>query len=242
VRQWDGLTVELCALYNQTGQPGKALELVSTRWFQPWEGGEGAAMGQHVRTHLSLGRLALRSGDPEKAKEHFLLALSSPKNLGEAKHLLANYSDIHYWLGNAYEALNQKEVARKHWSLAGNNKGDFQNMSVMSFSEMSYFTGAALLKLGKKAPALKLFKEMLAHGKKLEKTKAKIDFFATSLPDMLLFNDDLQFRQVTSARFIQALALLGIGKKTGAIKLLKDVLKRDPSHAMAADFLQELSQ
>jgi tetratricopeptide (TPR) repeat protein len=241
VRQWDGLTVELCALYNQTGQPEKALELVSTRWFQPWEGGEGAAMGQHVRTQLALGRIALRNGDAEGAIVHFTHALSSPENLGEAKHLLANQSDIHYWLGNAYEALNQKEVAKTHWDLAGNKTGDFQNMSVMSYSEMSYFTGAALMKLGKKAPAMKLFKEMLNHGKKLEKTKAKIDYFATSLPDMLLFNDDLQYRQVTSGRFIQALAYLGLGKKSGALKLLKDVLKRDPAHALAADFISELT-
>lgn len=240
VRQWDGLTVELCALYNQTGQPEKALDLVSTRWFQPWEGGEGASLGQHVRTHLSLGRIALREGKPETARDHFAHALTSPKNLGEAKHLLANQSDIHYWLGVALEATGEKAEAKKHWTLAGNHKGDFQNMSVMNFSEMTFFTASALMKLGKKKEAQKIFRDMLAHAKKLEKTKAKIDYFATSLPDMLLFNDDLQFRQVTSARFIQALAQLGLGKKALSLKLLKDVLKREPSHALAADFLGEL--
>jgi tetratricopeptide (TPR) repeat protein len=242
VKQWDGLTVELCALFNQTGQSQKALELVSTRWFQPWEGGEGAALGQHVRSHLSLGRKALSEGDAARAKEHFALALTSPVNLGEAKHLLANQSDIHYWLGEACEAMGDKAEAKKHWSIAGGHKGDFQNMSVMSFSEMTYFTASSLMKLGKKKEAQKIFKDMIAHAKKLEKTKAKIDYFATSLPDMLLFNDDLQFRQVTSARFIQALANLGLGKKSAGVKLLKDVLKRDPSHALAADFLRETTE
>lgn len=40
VRQRDDLTVELCALYNQTGRHTDALALVSSRRFQPWEGGE----------------------------------------------------------------------------------------------------------------------------------------------------------------------------------------------------------
>ena len=31
----DDLSVEICALYNQTGQPKRALALVSTRSFQP---------------------------------------------------------------------------------------------------------------------------------------------------------------------------------------------------------------
>ncbi len=61
--QRDDLNVELCALYNQTGQPEKALEILSHRKFQPWEGGEGQALGQHVRTHLALGREALLRKD-----------------------------------------------------------------------------------------------------------------------------------------------------------------------------------
>ncbi len=55
VRQRDDLSVELCALYNQTGRHDKALQLVASRQFQPWEGGEGGPLGQHVRAHLALG-------------------------------------------------------------------------------------------------------------------------------------------------------------------------------------------
>jgi tetratricopeptide (TPR) repeat protein len=241
VSAWDGLTVELCALYNQNGHPEKALALVSNRWFQPWEGGEGASLGQHVRTHLSLGRRELNLGNFEKARELFAHALTSPKNLGEAKHLLANQSDIHLWLGEAFAALKDLKTAKCHWTIAASNKGDFQQMSVMNFSEMTYFTGVALDRLGKKKEAQKLFKDMLVFAKKLEKTLAKIDYFATSLPDMLLFNDDLQARQVTSARFMQAVAEAGLNHKAAALKLLKDVLKRDPAHAAAADFIGELS-
>jgi tetratricopeptide (TPR) repeat protein len=241
VKAWDGLVVELAALYNQTGQPEKALPLIDKRNFQPWEGGEGAALGQHVRSHLLLGRRELLRGNFPREKDLFANALTSPKNLGEAKHMLANQSDIHYWLGEALHALGEKNLASRHWNLAAGQKGDFQQMSVKSYSEMTYFTAISLDRLGKKKEAQKLFKEMLAYAKKLEKEKAKIDYFATSLPDMLLFNDDLQFRQVTAARFMQALALSGLSQRARSIRMLRDVLKRDPAHAMASDFLDELT-
>ena len=74
-------------------------------------------------------------------------------------------------------------------------------------------------------------------GKKLHKAPAKIDYFATSLPTMLIFEDDLQFRQETTALFLQAQARLGLNQKVWSKSLLQSVLRRDPNHALAADFL-----
>ena len=115
VQQRDDLSVELCALYNQTGQHEKASRLIASRQFQPWEGGEGGPLGQHVRTQLALGRAALIKNNYAIAQEHFESALASPRNLNEAKHLLANQSDIHYWLGCALEGLGKKKAAQRHW-------------------------------------------------------------------------------------------------------------------------------
>ena len=239
--------MELCALYNQTGQHEKALALVSSRHFQPWEGGEGGPLGQWVRSHLALGRLALSQralshpvGEREKAREHFQAALTAPHHLGEAKHLLANQSDMHFWLGCALDTLGDRQSARRHWQAAAMFKGDFQEMSVRAFSEMTYFSALAWERLGRKAKAKKLLKDLLAFALKLQKTPAKIDYFATSLPTMLLFDDDIQFRQKTTALFLQAQAHLGLGRRIRARRLLASVLKRDPNHALASDLLEEL--
>ncbi|TAL07550.1 MAG: DUF5107 domain-containing protein, partial [Verrucomicrobia bacterium] len=237
VQQRDDLSVELCALYNQTGQHIKAAQLVASRQFQPWEGGEGGPLGQHVRAQLALGRAALSRNDFTKARSHFEHALTSPRNLSEAKHLLANQSDIHYWLGCACAGLRDEESARHHWLTAANFKGDFQEMSVRAFSEMTYYSALSREKLGERARAKQLFRELLAYAQKLQKTPAKIDYFATSLPTMLLFDDDLQFRQETTALFLQAQAQLGLGRKAKARLLLQTVLRRDPNHALAADLL-----
>jgi len=237
VRQRDDLSIELCALYNQTGKHEKAGQLVSSRRFQPWEGGEGGPLGQHVRAHLALGRSALTRGDFENARSHFESALNSPVNLGEARHLLANQSDIYYWLGCVLEGLGEQKAAQKQWLAAANFKGDFQEMSVRAFSEMTYYSALAWTKLGRQARAGKLFRDLLAFAQKLRQTRAKIDYFATSLPTMLIFADDIQFRQDTAAIFLQAQARLGLGQKTKARSLLQTVLRRDPNHAMAADLL-----
>ena len=157
VRQRDDLCIELCALYNQTGRHAKALELLTSRKFQPWEGGEGGPLGQHVRSLMALGRAALAKNEAAIAKEHFETALLSPRNLGEAKHLLANQSDIHYWLGCALVELGDKSAARKHWLLAANFKGDFQEMSVRALSEMTFYSALSWEKLGQRAESEETF-------------------------------------------------------------------------------------
>ena len=212
VNERDDLSVEICALYNQTGQPERALEIVSTRKFQPWEGGEGLALGQHVRTHRALSRIAFNAGDLATAKVHLQTALCSPHHLGEARHLLANQSDIHFELGKVCSALHDEVEARAHWKMAAEFRGDFQEMSVRRFSEMTYYSALSLKSLGKLAAAGKLLKHLLEFAKEMEKKKATIDYFATSLPTMLLFNDDIQFRQETAALFLKAQAHDRFGK------------------------------
>jgi tetratricopeptide (TPR) repeat protein len=239
VMQRDDLIVELCALLNQTGRHVEAMHLLAGRKFQPWEGGEGLALGQHVRTQLALGRVALGHNDFSSAANHFAEALRSPDNLSEAKHLLANQSDIHYRLGATLNFLGEKKSAREHWLAAATFKGDFQEMSVRAFSEMTFYSALSWERLGREAKAKKLYRELLDHAEKLAKTPAKIDYFATSLPTMLLFDDDIQVRQETTALFLQAQAHWGLGQKVRAKALLRQVLKRDPNHALAADLAAE---
>ncbi|MEY2466148.1 MAG: hypothetical protein QOD03_669, partial [Verrucomicrobiota bacterium] len=241
VRQRDDLSIELGALYNQTGRHDQAGQLVARRQFQPWEGGEGGPLGQHVRAQLALGRAALVAGNFAKARSHFEHALASPQNLSEARHLLANKSDIHYWLGCALAGLGEKKAAQAYWLAAANFKGDFQEMSVRAFSELTYYSALSLEKLGQPAKAKKLFRDLLAYAQKLQQTQAKIDYFATSLPTMLLFDDDLQFRQETTAIFLAAQAQLGLGKKNKAKLSLQTTLRRDPNHALAADLLSGMT-
>ena len=91
--------------------------------------------------------------------------------------------------------------------------------------------------LGSETKAKRLLRGLLAFAFKLQKAEARIDYFATSLPTMLLFHDDPQSRQETMALFLQAQARLGLGQTARGRSWLRTVLDRDPNHALAADLL-----
>lgn len=206
----DDLTVEICILLNLTGMFCEALQILENRKFQPWEGGEGMALGQYIQTHLNLGCTALGNEDATTAVYHFQMALDPPRNLGEAKHPLANQSEVHYWLGQAYHVLKRNKEAKSHWKLAADFRGDFQDMSTRAFSEMTYFSALAMRSLGRNAAAENLLKGLLKYSKDLARKEPKIDFFATSLPTMLLFAEDLHERQSETAMALEALARKGL--------------------------------
>ena len=237
----DDLCVELCALYNHTDQPDLALKLLLERHFQPWEGGEGQVLGQYVRTRLALGQRALNQGQAGEALKQFTAALDLPENLGEARHLLANPSDILYWLGRAYQANGEHDKANAVWERAASFRGDFQSMSVRAYSEMSYFSGQALAELGRNDAAETLFRAVLDYADALLATTATIDYFATSLPTMLLFEDDQQKRQNALAHLMKAQAYYGLGELDSSSEQLASVLAADPNNAVAIDLRKEFT-
>jgi len=237
----DDLSVELAALCNQVGRPANALGLLQSRSFQPWEGGEGLVLGEYVRAQILLGREALASGDARGAIEHFDSANHPPQSLNEARHLLANSSNIEFWLGEAWAAAGDTGKAKLHWEKAERQRGDFQQMQVRAVSEMTYWSAMALCRLGRDEEAAALFTNILDYAAALEKETPKIDYFATSLPAMLLFEEDLRKRQQITATFLRAQALFGLGQNAEAHAALTEVQRLDRSHAGAHDLLADIS-
>jgi tetratricopeptide (TPR) repeat protein len=236
----DDLAVELATLFNQANQPQQALDLLLGRRFQPWEGGEGLVLGQYVRACLLLGQKTLQEGDPSAALTHVRAALAPPESLSEARHLLANQSDVYYWMGRAYEALGRKDEARAWYERATRQKGDFQQMSVRTISAMTYWTARALDRLGRGAAAAELFHQIAAYATQLAQAQPAIDYFATSLPTMLLFHDDLKRSNEIEAMFLHAQAAFGLGTQAEAERLLRAVLAQDANHMAAQDLLADV--
>jgi hypothetical protein len=72
--------------------------------------------------------------------------------------------------------------------------------------------------------------------------EVKIDYFATSLPNFLLFEDDLQKRNQIDCLFILALAELGEEKAERATALFKQILAMDGNHLAAHEELRCLGE
>ena len=226
---------------NQVGAHDEALEVLQPAAVQPWEGGEGMALGQYVRTRLALGRRELAAGRAAEARGHFEAAIDIPENLGEARHLLANQSDLHYWIGCACAGAKDDAAARRHWALAGEFRGDFQGMRVRVYSgnDLLLGPGSPASRAGVQEAAA-MMRGLSEYAQALLVTPAKIDYSATSLPSLLLFEEDLQKKQERSAHVMLAQASLALGDARRARHLLERVLGEDPSNAAAVDLLGEI--
>jgi tetratricopeptide (TPR) repeat protein len=209
VAERDDCTVALAALYNATGQPEAALATLLSRRFHPWEGGEGKVLRQYTTARLLLGEKALTAGQAAGALEHFQLAMQPPANLGEAYHLLQAKADVNYWTGRALRALGREAEAIACFEASASEAGDFQAMAVTEHSELSYYRGLALRELGREAEARALFADLAAFAQRKLASRAKLDYFATSLPLLLVFEDDLDQLQHREADHLLALAKAG---------------------------------
>ena len=140
----DDLSVELATLLNHAGQPQQALELLLSRQFQPWEGGEGLVLAQFVRASILLAQRALAANDPQLARRLLMVALDPPHSLGEAYHLLASQSEQLYWLGVATAAGGDAAEARRVWQRGARTSTDFQQMAVAEISTNTFWVGSCL--------------------------------------------------------------------------------------------------
>ncbi len=236
----DDLALEYATLLNQTGDPSAALRLLTARAFQPWEGGEGLALAQYARASLLTGKRLLRDGRFEEALKRFQSALDPPRNLSEAWHLLANTSEIYFWIGLAERGAGNESAARQAFERAARQRGDFRQMSVQPMSDMTYWSAMAMRSLGETEQAAELFRSILAYADALEREPPKIDYFATSLPSMLLFKEDLEWRRRVEVLFLRAQGSLGLGSQVESERLLRDLLALDGNHAGAADLVEEM--
>lgn len=207
VMERDDAVVEWVALCNETGRPEKALEILASRSFHPWEGGEGKVLRQYTAARLLLGRAHLDAGRPREALGHFELALQTPDRLGEKYHPLQAKADVIYWQGRALRALGREAEAVAKFEAAAAEAGDFQGMAVTGFSERTVFQALALRELGREEEARAVLGALADFARAESAIPAKIDYFATSLPNLLVFEEDIQEEKKNRMRDLLSQAL-----------------------------------
>ncbi len=233
VVQRDDLSVEYASLCNQTGQPRKALDVILSRQFHPWEGGAGRVSEQYVKASLAVGRKALGVDSPAEALEHFQAALRRPENLGEGKRPHYSEAHVHYWIGRARQAKGDEAGARESFRAASELPGDI--------SASTYYAAIAMERLGQKQAAKKLLEGLLEHALNgLDKPMQA--GFLTSVPKFVLFQEDLRDFAKAECRYQAGLAQLGLGRAEEARKHFSDAVALNPNHADALDELASLQR
>lgn len=230
--QRDDLCVEYITLLNLLGRHEEAYHRIQIRKYHPWEGGEGKITKQYTTTLLEMARNALTEGDAAKAKDLLTKALVFPENLGEGKLEGQKDNDIYYYLGCACEALGDLEGAKQNWSRA--TIGDQEPAGMMYYNDqpadMIFYQGLALQKLGKTEEARSRFHKLVDYGEKHIFDNVRIDYFAVSLPDLQLFDEDLNLRNEAHCRYLIALGSYGLGDYERAVRSCEETLKIDCAH------------
>jgi len=85
-------------------------------------------------------------------------------------------------------------------------------------------------------------RQMSDFAQKQMEAEVKIDYFATSLPNLLLFEDDLRKRNEVDCLFVLALSELGVRKPERAMELLNQVLSLDCNHIAAQHEIESLTR
>ena len=207
VGERDDLVIAWVNLLVDLDRATEALNILRSRRFQPWEGGEGLAVAAWERVCTALSRAALATGDAEAGWRYAEMARDLPEHLGEERHPLANVARLELLLGDAAAARGRVEEARQHWERAAASISDFTSMAVTPFSIMTIDSITALQRLERTNEAREVVERMRSWLDERGRTPAEIDYFATSLPTMLLFDSDPEHeREAESHRIRTALA------------------------------------
>jgi tetratricopeptide (TPR) repeat protein len=236
VEQRDDLYLERITIYNQLGNYEKAKELIAARQFHPWEGGEGKVVYQFILCHLELAKKALAEGRNEYALQLLTAAETYPHNLGEGKLFGAQENDICYLQGCAYEAMGLSEKALNKFADA--TSGVSEPVQAIFYNDPQpdkiFYQGLAWLKLGEATKAHGIFNKLIHFGNQHLYDTIEIDYFAVSLPDLLVFDQDLNVKNTIHCNYLIGLGMLGLGKMEAAKNSFTKVLEANINHQGAA--------
>jgi tetratricopeptide (TPR) repeat protein len=238
----DDLYLEYVSLQNQIGNHEKALNLLMNHKFHPWEGGEGKVTGQYIISHISLAKQQLIQGNYHESLTHLESAEHYPENLGEGK-LIGNLdNEINYWKGNIAFVLGNSDLANGFYDKA--IQGDTQPANAIFYNDQKpdviFYQGLALRKLGRSTEAHDRFQTLLEYAEKHENDPIIPDYFAVSLPDMQIWEENLDIINNRNCMYLKSLALIGIGEFEEARKELSVLLQADFNHQGAISHLQLL--
>lgn len=231
----DDLYLERATLTRLLKSPESALEQLLSRKFHPWEGGEGKVTRLYVRCLLDMALAAIESKEGGKALEFLERAESYPENLSEGKLYGTAENELNYLRGLAWRLLGEEEKSRQSLELA--TAGLDSPASAWFYNdqppESIFYQGLALLELDRDEEAERRFRSLVDYGRTHMDDKPEIDYFAVSLPDFLVFEDDLERRNRIHCSLMMALGLIGLERKDEARSSLESVLAMDPSHTEA---------
>jgi tetratricopeptide (TPR) repeat protein len=237
----DDLSVSYIEVLNGLGFYQRALELIRSRKFHPWEGGEGKVPAQHIAARIGIARELIKEGKCHEAVSELEKATIYYDNFGEGKLPNARENNIYYYMG---AALRHIDSGRSRECFLKAAEGELEPSGALYYNDqpphMIYYQGLALNALGDENGARSRFNKLIAYGEANLFKKQEMDYFAVSLPDFLVFDVDLDEKNKTHCYYMTALGYMGLGNKEKARAAFQNALKLSPSHYGVLSHMNDL--
>ena len=228
IAQRDDLVLEEITLLNQLGRYQEAMAKLDAHQFHPWEGGEGKVPAQYQICRIEIAKQLLSekgkvnsekyAAAQQEAKRLLEECLVYPPHLGEGKLYGAQDNDILYFLGRYEEGT----------------AGPTEPAAAMYYNDAKpdkiFYAGLCYRKLGQEDKARSLFNKLINYGKQHIFEHQIMDYFAVSLPDLLIWDDSLDTKNEIHCKYMLALGYYGMGDKEKALKYLAEVEALDNNH------------
>ena len=160
----------------------------------------------------------LASAGGQRAQRLLEECLVYPPHLGEGKLQGAQDNDILYFLGRYEEGT----------------VGPTEPAAAMYYNDAKpdkiFYAGLCYRKLGQEDKARSLFHKLVNYGKQHLYEHQTMDYFAVSLPDLLIWDGDLDLQNRIHCLYMLALGYEGLGDRQRAERYLAEVEQLDINH------------
>lgn len=242
IQERDDLVLEEITLLNQVGRYEEAMTKLDAHKFHPWEGGEGKVPAQYQISRVEQVKRLLANLDNletlekldklDKAIALLEACLEYPHHLGEGKLYGAQENDFYYLMALAYEKKGETE--KMHECLLKATEGPTEPAAAMYYNDAKpdkiFYAALAYRKLGNENKARSLFYRLLDYGEKHIFDEVRMDYFAVSLPDLLIWDGDLQLKNTIHCKLMMALGHIGLGHTDRGLRYLSEVEDLDVNH------------
>lgn len=244
VSERDDLVLERATLLNQLQRYEEAKAIIDSHIFHPWEGGEGKVSGQYQVSRLEIAKRNLIPAlAKDKAEDCDMAAidlsiklleecLEFPANIGEGKLYCAQDNDFYYFLGVSYHLKGDDATAKTMYE--NGTVGPTEPAAALYYNDAKpdkiFYAALCYRALGEEDKARGLFHKLISYGEKHIFDHITMDYFAVSLPDLLVWDGDLDVSNVIHCNYMLALGHYGLGNRAKAEGYLSEVLRLNVNH------------
>ena len=224
--QYQYCRVELAKECIAHEDPDKAIYLLEQCLEYPHHLGEGKLYGaQENDFHYLLGIAYEQQGNSEQAREHYLLATEGPTEPAAAMYYNDAKPDKIFYAALAYRRL----AALAAPATSASSSPDPAVSSSPDPAVVGQVVGG-LSADNYTALANSLCYKLINYGQQHLFDTVRMDYFAVSLPDLLIWDGDLQQKNTIHCNLMMALGHLGLGHKEKALHFLEEVERLDINH------------